>query len=174
MNTLIQTGIGESMPIELSDECTPDTTATFNASEIYVLSWNETTAQASITASVAGLYHIYDYSIAESGSSQQNESAYLRIYNTTNPSGTPEYSNCNDDWIVSDPDNNGALPQGTRIYMGTFWLDAGSNTLELNHYCPLFRSGECTSFHNNNTSCNDTNVNSVHYTGEGLCLESGD
>jgi len=159
-------------PVEITDECPDGATVSMSPSEIYVLSWDSTAATATLTASDSGYFHIYDYSIAESGSSQWNESGYVRVSNATNTGGEPVYANCGYDWIVSDSDNYGPLPSGSRIYIGTFWLDAGSNTLTLNHYCPLYRAGECPAFHKTDTSdtCDNDGVNSVHVVADGLCV----
>ena len=159
-------------PQDSIDECVPGTSATFDSGEIYILSW-EPLASGPLTAEEEGYYHLYDYSIAESEASQRNESAFLRITNATNPEGTPVFSNCEVDWVVMDNDNDQPPVAGTRIYMGTFWLDAGVNTLELHHLCTYIRDGLCTDMHDQldpESTCESSNANSVHYLGEGLCL----
>ncbi|MCP4810825.1 MAG: hypothetical protein GY913_11415 [Proteobacteria bacterium] len=141
-------------------------------SEIYVLSWTDTDTEGVITAPLKGWYDVYSDSIAESGSSQTNESAYFRIPNGANPAGTPAWSNCDSDWIVQDADNSG-FPGG-RIYIGTFWLAEGENKLEMHHFCPLQRSGACDSLHitsDSSGTCDSGNVNSVHFYGSGICIE---
>ena len=62
---------------------------------------------------------------------------------------------------------------GSRQYMGTFWLVAGGNELQINHFCPLVRTGFCTQFHNTQdagSTCDTHNPNSVHVQAEGICL----
>ncbi|HJN76253.1 MAG TPA: hypothetical protein QGF58_20155 [Myxococcota bacterium] len=137
---------------------------------IYVLSWDPTEMEGSITAPAEGWYHIYSDSIAESGGSQRNESAFFRVENASNPSGVPRWANCGYEWIVQDADNDG-FPGGSRIYIGTFWLDEGDNDLVMHHYCPLYRSGNCPTFHiEGEAQCDSSNVNSVHYYGTGICI----
>jgi hypothetical protein len=169
-----ETGPSSDGPPEDSiEDCEPGTVATFDSGEIYILSWDPY-ASAPLIAEEAGTYHLYDFSIAESESSQRNESAYLRITNATNPEGTPVFSNCEVDWVVMDNDNDQPPVAGTRIYMGTFWLDAGVNTLELHHLCTYIREGLCTDMHDEEdpeSTCESSNANSVHYLGEGICLQ---
>ena len=138
---------------------------------IYVLGWDDTYAESTLTAPDAGWYHVYSDQIMESGSSQLNESAFFRVPNYGNPEGTPLWSNCEDDWIVEDGDNSG-WPSGKRLYIGTFWLEAGDNKLEMRHYCPKYRAGACTGFHDTSGSstCESDSPNSVHYEGYGTCL----
>ena len=121
----------------------------------------------------AGTYHVYSNYIAESGASQMNESAYIRIGNTSNPDGYPLLNNCNDDWVVPDLDNAGSVPANMVAYVGTFILTAGTNTISMYHYCPLYRAGECPSFHvpdDSNSTCESGSPNSVHFTGTAICL----
>jgi hypothetical protein len=161
-------------PEDSIGECELGTLASFDSGEIYILSWDPL-ASGPLNAEDAGFYHLYDYSIAESEDSQRNESAFLRITNASNPEGTPVYSNCEVDWVVMDNDNDQVPVAGTRIYMGTFWLDAGVNTLELHHLCTYIREGLCTEMHDEEdpeSTCESDNANSVHYLGEGLCLQN--
>ncbi len=166
------TGLPDEPPEELIPDCDPGATATMSPGEIYVTSWDQPSATATLSADQAGFYHIYDYSIAESGASQRNETAYLRVTNGTRPEGEPVYANCGYEWLVRDADNDGPLPEGSRIYIGTFYLEAGDNTLNLYHYCPLYRAGECPSFQDSSTddTCDGSGANSVHILAEGLCL----
>jgi hypothetical protein len=159
--------------VVMDDPCPDDVNATFGPGEIYVKSWDRETDGGVLTADVAGQYHVYDFTIAESGASQTNESAYFRVANDTNPSGMPTLSNCRDEWVVIDVDNDGAMARGQRIYVGTFWLDAGDNDLTMHHFCPLIRDGACPDLHllvPDDGTCDSGNVNSVHFLGEGLCL----
>jgi hypothetical protein len=158
-------------PETFLDDCTPDTTAQFDSGEIYVKSWDRQTDGGVLTAAATGWYHLYDYSLAESGASQTNEVAYLRITNARRPDGEPYHANCADEWIVDDFDNEQTPVE--RIYAGTFWLEAGPNDLALIHYCPLERSGSCPQFHDTSdagSTCDSDGPNSVHFDGEGLCL----
>ena len=160
-------------PTVITDDCVTDTEASFSPGEIYVLSYEPTSASGTLTAGVSGWYHGYDFSLAESGASQTNEESYLRIGNARRPGGEPYWANCEDEWIVDDLDNDG-LASGTRVYTGTFWLEAGDNTLTLNHYCPLYMDGYCPEFHETSDSgqtCDAGAANSVHFNGEGLCLQ---
>ena len=162
-------------PVLMQSDCPEDARSSISES-IAVLSWDTTSASTEITAGGPGWYHLYDYSIVESGASQTNESAYLRIRNAQRPTGEPLWGNCGSDWVVQDADNQGALAQGTRIYMGTFWLEAGANRLELVHYCPTFRDGSCQDLHitdDPSGTCDSGNVNSVHLEGQGICLMPG-
>ncbi len=162
--------IGECPPeaIPLTDFYGPD-----GQDEIYVLAWNNTQATATLVTPVAGLYDVYDTEVSESGASQTNESGYIRIANDHNPSGVPEWGNCVNDWIVPDVDNDGppALPW---VYLGTFDLNDGDNQVILSHYCPIFRAGECGTFHVGDpdaaSGCNDSGPNSIHLNAEGICL----
>jgi len=139
---------------------------------IYVLSWSDTEMEGTVTAPLKGWYHLYSDSIAESGASQRNESAFFRVYNSTNSYGTPRWANCGYEWIVQDADNDG-FPSGSRIYIGTFWLDEGDNQLVMHHYCPLYRSGNCPTFHiEGDAQCDSSSVNSVHWYGDGVCLST--
>ena len=154
------------------DACAPDVTASFDSGEIYVKSWERETDSGTLTADQSGWYHVYDYSLAESGSSQTNEVSYLRITNSRRPDGEPYWENCAGEWIVDDFDNSGSV-EGRRIYTGTFWLEAGANDLALIHYCPLERRGYCPDFHDTSdaaSTCDSDGPNSVHFNGAGLCL----
>ncbi len=160
-------------PDEFIEDCADGSVATFPSGPIYVLSWDPTSASGTLVASTAGWYHVYDYTIAESESSQTNETAYFRITNATNTGGAPYHVNCGDEWVIKDADNSGALPSGTRIYIGTFYLEAGQNEVTMYHYCPLQRAGECDDLHitsDSSSTCETGNVNSVHFDGEGICI----
>jgi len=158
-------------PSTFLDDCSPDTTATFDSGEIYVKSWERESDGGTLNAAESGWYHIYDWSLAESGSSQTNEVSYLRITNNRRPDGEPYHANCVDEWVVDDFDNGETPSQ--RIYTGTFWLEAGANSLTMTHYCPLERSGYCPEFHDtsdSNSTCDSDGPNSTHFNGAGLCL----
>ncbi len=158
--------------IFIDDDCADGIVVSWLSGEIAVLSWDEPrTGQMEVPQ--AGTYDVYDIAIAESGDRQWNESAYLRIPSGARPHGLPLFGNCNDEWIVQDPDNLGPLPAGTAMYMGTFRLDQGVVDVELHHLCPMVRNGTCTSMHNTDdpgSTCDTDNPNSVHLTGAALCL----
>lgn len=163
----------EDPPEELIDDCRDGNVATLPSGGMVVLSWDPTTDVGTLATAVSGWYHVYDYTIAESGSSQTNETARFRITNAGNPEGTPRYANCGEDWWVMDADNDGELPEGTRIYIGTFWLEPGQNDLTMEHLCPTLRAGECTELHETGdagSTCDTSNPNSVHFDGEGICI----
>jgi hypothetical protein len=163
----------DTPPDGMLDDCTPGTVATWMNGEIYVTSWDRDTQSGTLHVADSGWYHVYDYSIAESGDEQWNESAYIRIKNTTFPAGKPHFTNCNDDWVVVDSDNTGPMPSGSRIYVGTYWLLSGDNDLTMHHYCPVRRGGECAGLEitdNPDSTCDSSNGNSVHFNGEGICL----
>jgi hypothetical protein len=163
-------------PYELPEETLEGCEGVANielSEELMVWSWDSGPAVGTVEVDTEGMYHVYSDYIAESGSSQTNESAYLRISNMANPDGIPEISNCNDDWIVADLDNGASIPSGTVAYVGTFYLVRGENTVSFYHYCPLYRDGECVSFHistDSNSTCDTNNPNSVHFTGTAICL----
>ena len=159
-------------PPEWIDSCEGGEVATLSPGEIYVLSWNPVEASGTLQVPQTGWYHLYDYAVAESGASQTNEAMYVRAPNSDHPAGRSMYTNCGQEWIVEDSDNSGAPPT-SRQYLGTFWLMQGTNALEMHHYCPLYRSGTCTQYHNTSdagSTCESNNVNSTHLTGLGLCL----
>ncbi len=165
-------------PDRIIEDCDGGSLATLPTGEMAVLSWDPTEAAGELVTSKAGWYHVYDFTIAESGSSQTNETARLRVKNSGNPEGLPAFGNCpgqdgGEDWWVVDADNDGDLPEGSRIYVGTFWLEAGTNQVEMSHFCPTWRGGECDSLHitqSSGSTCDSGGVNSVHFLGEGICL----
>ncbi|MEZ4322232.1 MAG: hypothetical protein R3F61_32465 [Myxococcota bacterium] len=157
-----------------TSECDASDIAPFSSGEIWVGNSNSSPTEASgtLTAPAAGWYDVYNTPIQESGASQHNESAFFRVQNATNPAGLPATGNCGDEWVVADADNSGS-PPGARTYLGTFWLDAGANTLVMTHYCQIWTS--CPQFHNDqpsNQTCDSGNINSVHFLGDGVCLEA--
>ncbi len=162
-------------PSDTRDACGSGVYATMTDPEIWVgaSSSSSRLETTTIVAPVAGWFDLYNTHIVESGDRQWNESAYFRVTNATNPDGYPLLANCVDDWVVVDLDNAGP-PPGTRVYIGTFWLDVGDNTLEMRHYCDRYLAGECTSLHipdDPNSTCDSGNINSVHFYGDGICLE---
>ncbi len=163
---------GELPPQFRDQACPGGTLATFDGGMIWVGSWSNTSDSGTLTAPAEGWFHAYSTLLAESGNSQWNESSVFRVKNTTWPAGTPYYRNCSDDWVVPDVDNYGA-PSGSRLYIGTFWMDSGANTLQMDHYCPMYRAGQCPGHHiptDPSSTCDSGNINSVHYEGLALCL----
>ena len=162
----------EEPPEYQEKDCLGDELVVFSPGEIFVLAWEQSQASATLTTDSEGWYAIYDASLAESGGSQTNESAYIQIITPGNPTGQPRFANCEGWWIAVDEDNDGTPPEEP-VYLGTFWLEAGDNTLTLHHFCTLYRAGLCEDFHNptpENGSCDSPNWNSAHLLGEGLCL----
>ena len=170
-------GDDDETPPETIEECPEDVDYTFydpdNDGFVAVQSWDPLEESATLYVDFTGIYHIYDTYIAESGASQTNEHGYLTITNSQNPSGVPLYPNCDTYYIVEDSDNAGTPPPGS-IYVGTFPLVAGENNeLTIYHYCPLYRAGICTQFHNaggSDTTCDDSGPNSIHMALDALCL----
>jgi len=125
-----------------------------------------------------GHYNIYNRRVSESGSSQTNESAYFRFVNDTNPDGLPEFSNGinefgEDVWVMQDHDNNGET--GEFYYVGTFWIEP-TTTIEMHHYCAMFRGGGSPEFHNpfpTQGDCQSDNINSTHFQLSGVCMVPG-
>jgi len=157
----------------ISDDCEGGADVAMSPDTLVVLGWDPITDTGTLTAPSGGFYDLYDTSIAESGASQWNESAYLRVSNTTNPAGLPNWGNCGSDWVVVDADNHG-FPGSSLIYLGTFWLDPGVNTLTLLHYCERQRAGECGSLHitdDPGSTCDTSNANSVHVEAQGICAK---
>ncbi len=165
-------------PPDLIDDCEANTGFSFQDSDgdgwLVVLSWSPTEEEGIIWVDTSGIYHLYDSYIAESGASQTNETGYLTITNSQNTDGFPGVTNCGDHWLVQDSDNNGNPPQQA-IYVGTFLLLAGEdNLITLHHYCPLYRAGQCQSFHigdpYDSGGCEDGGPNSIHMDMSGICL----
>lgn len=159
-------------PDILDGDCDPAMIAPFSEDEIWVGSRSRTSDHGVLTAPASGWYDLYNTHVVESGGSQHNESAYVRLRNGSNPDGRPASGNCGSDHVVVDLDNDGP-PPGNQVFLGTFWLDAGDNDLELRHYCPRFRAGDCPEHHvptPSSQSCESDNINSVHFTGFAVCL----
>jgi hypothetical protein len=155
--------------------CADGVLATWSPGEVALLSWDAAPAEGVLDSPLTGWFHVYDLAITESGASQRNESAWLRIPNDLNLSGAPAVANCGLEWLTADLDNDGPLPPGTTQYLGTFLLVEGPNRVEVRHFCELYRQGLCTEFHyevDAGSSCHASNPNSVHITGEAVCLEA--
>ena len=158
------------------EDCPNGVSATVTDSDgdgLVVITTSDPEDWAIVEVSVDGVYDIYDSQMSESGASQMNESAYIRITNSVNPSGFPVTANCGLDYVVVDTDNNGTPT--SPIYVGTFSLMSGEqNMLILYHYCPLYQGGSCPSLHNGDpntgSGCNTTNANSIHMDLDGICI----
>jgi len=165
------------LPPEFLEDCTnPATSAAWGDGEIYVTANGLTTRSGTLMVSDPGLFHIYSAYSAESGASQQNESAYYRIENEDAPSGQPAFANCGVEWVVQDVDNTEPWGEDELLYIGTFQLTAGANLLKLNHYCVLYERGECEELHFDeveSSTCPSDNPNSAHFSGQ-LCLIAAD
>jgi hypothetical protein len=154
-------------------DCEDGVTATWLSGELAALSYDTDPSIGMLNSTLTGNFHVYDIVPAESGAAQWNESMYLRVTNTTESIGMPVRENCGGDFIVVDADNQGDLPAGTTQYLGTFWLEAGDNNVEVWHACPRMRDGECPDQHiedEPSSTCDSTNINSVHLTGQAICL----
>jgi hypothetical protein len=154
--------------------CDEGTLAAWAPGEVAQLSWDPAPAEAVLDSPLTGWFHVYDLAIAESGPSQRNESAFLRIPNDLRPDGEPALANCGLDWLTADLDNDGPLPADTTQYLGTFLLVEGPNRVEIHHFCGLYRQGYCEAFHDMvdaGSLCDTSNPNSVHVTGLAVCLE---
>ena len=153
-------------------ECSAGSIATWLSGELVVFS-DDDPVSGVLVVDEAGLYDVYDLSVAESGPSQTNESAFLRVPNVFDGDGHPSplgTLNCDDDYIALDPDNAGPVPAGSTQYLGTFGFVKGDNEVELHHYCEQYLRGDCTGFHDvAGTPCT-SGINSVHFTGQAVCL----
>lgn len=110
---------------------------------------------------VSGWYRLYKGNVAESGARQRNESSYFRVKNDANPEGRPleSESNCNGEFVVRDYDNGGLVE--TRVYLGTFYLDAESeNVIEMRHYCAI--QDQCPQYTDPYHDCGRTH-DSIHF-----------
>lgn len=158
-------------PNELEGDCDGGITAQWQSGELQRWGHDDDPIQGTLTASGTGWFHVYDDHAAESGGSQRNESYYLRIPTTLNPTGQPLEGNCHGDWVSLDADNDGPPPG--RRYLGTFHLEAGDNTVDIHHFCGSYRDGLCGELHDihdERSTCETSNPNSIHFTGSALCL----
>jgi len=154
-------------------------------------------ACATVRVDVTGYYEVFDEYIAESCTSQLDETGYLTISNSCNPDGEPREENVGDHFLVDDVDNTmscssdsecgGSMVcrEGTRtrccvdptpVFMGTFLLRAGeANEVCINHWCPEYRDGREGDGHAN-ADCRGS-INSIHVVLDGdtvLCPGEGD
>lgn len=128
----------------------------------------------------AGWYHVFNKSGVDSGAWQRNESFYLRINSSARPDGFPRHANCDADWVTLDQDNGRPFPPSSIFYSGTFFIDSGTNSLKVAHYCPRFRLNECRNLHDSRdpiSACDapypgrhSQSDNSVSFFGDAVCL----
>jgi len=163
----------ETTPPEIISGCdSPDATAIWDGGEIWVATNGAMERTGTVTVSDEGLFDVYSAFSAESGDTQWNESSFYRFENEIAPEGKSHQSNCSEDWVVQDVDNFEAWESGDYLYIGTFLLVEGENTMLMSHYCLLFEEGECQEFHfeeEPSSTCPSSNPNSAHFSGE-LCL----
>ncbi|MEQ1564478.1 MAG: hypothetical protein ABMA64_02485 [Myxococcota bacterium] len=139
--------------------------------EVDVLSYDPPEVRT-LTAPVSGWFDLYDEELSHEEDDEWNESAMVRVSNLGNPTGLPALANCDSDWVAVDPDNF-VDSNGDLLYFGTFWVEAGPNTLELEHLCPRVRAGSCANLEfvdDRDTTCSSGDGNSAHLDGERLCL----
>jgi hypothetical protein len=140
-----------------------------------------------LTVTKTAYYRIYDTELSESCSDQLDETGYLRVTNSCNPTGVAVEANSGDRYVILDSDNtpsctkdsdcqpgrvcregnmhgNCCVPS-TPTFMGTFLLVAGEkNKICLYHWCPVWleekqKSGTDLGFVTNDCK----GVNSVHF-----------
>jgi hypothetical protein len=125
-----------------------------------------------LSSPVTGWYDLYDLSLADSGASETNEIARIRVRNGLFPDGSSAYANCGSDWVGPDADNVGAT--GSELYyLGTFWFEPGVNTLDLQHFCLSIRQGICPELEDLSdpgSTCASDEENGVGLVADGLCL----
>lgn len=163
----------ETTPPKFISGCeSPDATAIWDGGEIWVATNGAMERTGAVTVSAEGLFDVYSAFSAESGDTQWNESSFYRFENELSPEGESSESNCSEEWVVRDADNFESWEAGDFIYIGTFLLAEGENTMQLSHYCLLYEEGECQEFHfedEPSSTCGSDNPNSAHFSGE-LCL----
>jgi hypothetical protein len=139
--------------------------------EVVIDGVSDTSDTHMLDVPTAGWYHLWNDPPANDGAAQWNESAFLRIRNTTFPTGSTVLTNCASDWVAVDVD--GVAPVPLAQYLGTFWFDAGTNTVDVFHFCAVVRAGICTNLENTtdpNTTCaNDGNR--LRMVSDGLCVQ---
>lgn len=164
-------------PEEVLTNCeSSGASASWDDGEIWVATNGSTSRSGDLDVTGSGWFHIYSAYSAESGASQQNESAYYRIENELSADGASQFANCGTEWIVQDGDNEVPWTDSEYVYIGTFELAEGVNTLKIFHYCLLYWEGECPEFHleaDLSSTCDSVNPNSAHFSGD-LCLLSAE
>lgn len=147
-----------------------------------------------VEVDITGYYAFYDDRIAESCSTQVDETGFLTVTNSCNTSGSPEETNVANYYVVEDVDNTSSCSNDSEcgdgmacregnagyccvpelpVYMGTFLLVAGErNELCINHWCPVWRDrGRDDGFVNDNC---DGSIDSIHVSLDGsmrVCLD---
>lgn len=123
------------------------------------------------TVPTSGWYAVYKDEVAESGPSQRNESSFYRVFNDATLDGLPRETNCGDEYIVRDYDNNlDKVPD--RVLLGEFYFDADSpNTIQMRHYCSIVT--ECPQFEDPKKACGSSSE-SIHFNrgDANLCLQA--
>jgi len=157
------------VPPLFREDCIDGYEVTWPSAGLVAMSWDPP-VYGSLDAPFEGDFDVYHLVAAESGAAQTNESFLLRLSSTANLTGLPLSGNCDDDFVVVDSDNLATPVAGTMQYAGTFHLAQGYNLVEARHYCELYRAGRCPEHHDPVTSCDSTNVNSVHLEGDAVCL----
>lgn len=125
----------------------------------------------------AGRYQLFFVDPQEGPDSQKNESFYALVRNSSNPNGFPEAQpdpkvpNClNTLYVVQDQNNGKERRANRRIFIGTFKLVKGDNTITIKHYCSLYNAGVCQELHlppdgdpKKDGGCQTSSANSVHF-----------
>jgi hypothetical protein len=140
--------------------------------EVVVESHSDNNETKELISPFEGWYDLYDLSLADSGFSEANEIARIRIVNPAFPDGFSSFANCGTDYVGPDADNF-ATPGTQLYYLGTFWFAAGSNTLDMQHFCPSIRAGLCPTLEelgNPDSTCASGDGNSVGLDADGLCI----
>lgn len=134
--------------------------------DLEVASWERPEDTAVLSVKKGGWYWLFDGAPSDDGTLQQNETAWLRVSNPTNPQGRSAQQNCEQEWVVADEDRSDG-----RRYLGLFWLEEGPNAVTMHHACPLIRLGRCGTFQNGRpgTSCVSYSSNSVQLGADSLC-----
>lgn len=141
--------------------------------EVVVDGFVDTEDTHHLTVATAGWYHLWNDPPANDGTAQWNESIFVRIRNTTFPAGSTVLANCDDDWVTLDGDNVAVVPLAQ--YLGTFWFDAGENTIDVFHFCPVVRAGLCTTLEDTtdpDTTCSAPDGNRLRMISDGLCVDA--
>ncbi|MCA9493795.1 MAG: hypothetical protein KC621_27880, partial [Myxococcales bacterium] len=139
--------------------------------EVVVDAFSDTWDVHHMDVDTAGWYHLYNDPPANDGPSQWNESIFIRIQNGTYPQSSAVLTNCGDDWVTVDGDNVQPVP--VLQYLGTFWFDAGRNTIVVAHFCPVVNAGQCGALENRNdpgSRCAGPDNNRLRMVSNGLCI----
>ena len=134
--------------------------------DLDVASWDRREDTSVLAVKRGGWYWLFDGAPRTDGTLQENETAWIRVSNPTNPEGRSAQQNCEREWVVADAD----APRYRR-YLGLFWLEQGPNAVTMHHACPLIRLGRCSDFQNGRpgSSCVSYSSNSVHLGADSVC-----